>query len=108
MVGTSDAHDATSERVILKHPVFGDGFGILDEPKYGASSFHRLYHLSEQVNKTSFMAVYIVRTQQGKVHCILDILLFLKMLRTAVLAIRNTPLTNIPKGFNSEMSLEVA
>jgi len=48
VVNTSDEHDATSERVILKHPVFGDGFGILDEPKYGASSFHRLYHLSEQ------------------------------------------------------------
>ena len=52
----------------------------------------------------------------GKIHQLeppikgyaLDILLFLKMLRTAVLAVRNTPLTNIPKGFSSEMSLEVA
>ena len=38
----------------------------------------------------------------------LDILLFLKMLRTTVLAVKNTPLTNIRKEFRSEMSLEVA
>ena len=40
--------------------------------------------------------------------CTLDILVFLKMLRTTVLAVRNTPLTNIPKGFSSKMTLEVA
>ena len=39
---------------------------------------------------------------------VLDILVFLKMLRTTGLAVRNTPLTNIPKGFSSEMTLEVA
>ena len=38
----------------------------------------------------------------------LDILVFLKTLRTTVLAVRNTPLTNIPKGFSSKMTLEVA
>ena len=38
----------------------------------------------------------------------LDNLVFLKMLRTTVLAVRNTPLTNIPKGFSSKMTLEVA
>ena len=35
-------------------------------------------------------------------------LLFLKMLRTTVLVVRNTPLINTPKGFSSEMTLEVA
>ena len=41
----------------------------------------------------------------GECFCPLDILLFLKMLRTAVIAVRSTPLTNIPKGFSSEISL---
>ena len=38
----------------------------------------------------------------------LNILVFLKKLRTTGLAVRNTPLTNIPKGFSSEMTKEVA
>ena len=42
------------------------------------------------------------------VHCTVDILVFLTTLRTTVLAVRNTPLTNIPKGFSSKMTLEVA
>ena len=37
----------------------------------------------------------------------LDIMVFLKTQRTAALAVRNTPLTNIPKGFSSKMTLEV-
>ena len=52
--------------------------------------------------------LHFTRPVTGNWTRALDILLFLKMLRTAVLAVRNTPLTNIPKGFSSEMSLEVA
>ena len=37
VIGTVDEHDATSERIIEKHPVFGDGFGLLEEPKVGSS-----------------------------------------------------------------------
>ena len=40
--------------------------------------------------------------------CILDIWLFSKTYRTTGLPVWNTPLTNIPKGFSSKMSLEVA
>ena len=39
---------------------------------------------------------------------IVDHLVFLKTLRTTGLPVRNTPLINIPKGFSSEMTLEVA
>ena len=38
----------------------------------------------------------------------LDILLFLKTYRTTSLPVRNTLLTNIPKGLSSKMPLEVA
>ena len=41
-------------------------------------------------------------------NCLLDNLVLLKMLRTTGLAVRNTSLNNIPKGFSSEMTLEVA
>ena len=43
-----------------------------------------------------------------ELQCTLDHLVFLKTLRTTGLAVRNTPLTNIPKGFSSEITLEVA
>ena len=42
----------------------------------------------------------------GNAH--VDHLVFLKTLRTTGLPVRNTPLINIPKGFSTEMTLEVA
>ena len=54
VIGTADEHDASSERIIAKHPVFGDGFGITEEPKFGPASYHKL--LSQQV-LASFMIV---------------------------------------------------
>ena len=38
----------------------------------------------------------------------MDYLVFFKTYRTIGLRVRNNPLTNIPKGFGSEMTLEVA
>ena len=37
VIGTLDEHDATCERIIEKHPVFGDGFGLgpFEEPPMG-------------------------------------------------------------------------
>ena len=43
-----------------------------------------------------------------KMQCTLDYLVFFKTYRTIGLRVRNNPLTNIPKGFGSEMTLEVA
>ena len=39
---------------------------------------------------------------------VIDYLVFFKTYRTIGLRVRNNPLTNIPKGFGSEMTLEVA
>ena len=40
--------------------------------------------------------------------CLVDYLVFFKTYRTIGLRVRNNPLTNIPKGFGSEITLEVA
>ena len=52
-----------------------------------------------------FTGLWTVESAWG---CIVDNLLFLKTYRTTGLPVRNNPLTNIPKGFSSEMTLEVA
>ena len=74
--------------------------GILKRAKQFSSSWN--------VHKKSVCKNHYGGQLLDKFVCLLDILLFLKMLRTTVLAVRNTLLTNIPKGFSSEMSLEVA
>merc|ERR1719495_830522 len=53
VIGTVDEHDARSERVIAKHPVFGDGFGISEDKRFGPNSFHKLFRFSEQESDSS-------------------------------------------------------
>ena len=53
--------------------------------------------------------VEIIESHQTQTQqCTIDDLVFFKTLRTTGLPVRNTPLINIPKGFSTEMTLEVA
>ena len=51
---------------------------------------------------------FVTITAIGKSYAHCDFLVFLRTYRTTGLPVKNTPLTNIPKGFSSKMTLEVA
>ena len=87
----------------------GHSLTSIPSGSYSATIVHACGYLGEELPSSFTSATRTpLKDTEIKKGWSVDNLLFLKTYRTTGLPVRNNPLTNIPKGFSSEMTLEVA